>query len=138
MHAGQRPGGRDQVCVRAGVMACHSRGESLGGSVPSADAAVSKLYPMADLPPEWRSREQLEPSPPSTSPAYWDTDDDDDSNSSCMNGMHRAVPFSGYCVLSIKAFCLLEWWSWFGPCMTRVLRGHIRSRAPLSRAPRSL
>ncbi|XP_024401226.1 uncharacterized protein [Physcomitrium patens] len=67
-------------------MACHSRGESLGGSVPSADAAASKLHPMMDLPPEWRSREQLEPSPPSTSPAYWDTDEDDDSNSSCMTG----------------------------------------------------
>ncbi|KAG0612014.1 hypothetical protein M758_7G183800 [Ceratodon purpureus] len=69
-------------------MAGHSRGESFGGSAQSGEAAVSsKLYPMSDLVgPEWRSREQLEPSPPSTSPAYWDTDEDDDSNSSCVTG----------------------------------------------------
>lgn len=76
--------------------------------MPSADAAASKLHPMMDLPPEWRSREQLEPSPPSTSPAYWDTDEDDDSNSSCMTGTHRAASFFGYCVLSMKEFCHLE------------------------------
>lgn len=74
-------------------MACHSRGESLGGGAPSAaEAAVSsKLYPMSDPVTEWRSREQLEPSPPSTSPAYWDTDEDDDSNSSSMTGMGRTA-----------------------------------------------
>ena len=80
------------VVVCAGrAMAGYSRGESFGGGAPSAEAAVSsKLYPTSDLVgPEWRSREQLEPSPPSTSPVYWDTDEDDDSNSSCVTGIHR-------------------------------------------------
>ena len=82
------------VCVGL-AMARYSRGESFGGSAPLAEAAVSsKLYPMSDLVgPEWRSREQLEPSPPSTSPAYWDTDEDDDSNSSCVTGIRRSSPY---------------------------------------------
>lgn len=83
------------VVVCGGAMAGYSRGESFGGSAQSVEAAVSsKLYPMSDLVgPEWRSREQLEPSPPSTSPAYWDTDEDDDCNSSSVTGICRIVPF---------------------------------------------
>ena len=81
------------MCAGRG-MAGYSRGESFGGSAQSGEAAVSsKLYPMADLVgPEWRSREQVEPSPPSTSPAYWDTDEDDDSNSACVTGIRRSAP----------------------------------------------
>ncbi|CAK9882953.1 unnamed protein product [Sphagnum jensenii] len=66
-------------------MACHSRGET-GGSVLSEAPMSSKVHSSSESISEWRSREQLEPSPPSTSPAYWDTDEDDDFNSSSMTG----------------------------------------------------
>jgi len=46
----------------------------------------SKMNSSSDSISEWRSREQLEASPPSTSPAYWDTDEEDDLNSSSMTG----------------------------------------------------
>jgi hypothetical protein len=46
----------------------------------------SKMNSSSDSISEWRSREQLEASPPSTSPAYWDTDEEDDFNSSSMTG----------------------------------------------------
>ena len=90
------------------MASCHSRGESLvGGSAqPPTDAMAMSLSKLMQSPDnnnassvaEWRSRsEQMEPSPPSTSPAYWDTDDDDDaSNSSSMTGIMilNTVPFS--------------------------------------------
>ncbi|KAL3678706.1 hypothetical protein R1sor_021662 [Riccia sorocarpa] len=65
-------------------MACHSRGES-GGAVPYDVAQSAKLH-SSDSVAEWRSREQLEPSPPSTSPAYWDSDEEDDLNPSSIVG----------------------------------------------------
>jgi hypothetical protein len=46
----------------------------------------SKMNSSSDSISEWRSREQLEASPPSTSPVYWDTDEEDDFNSSTMTG----------------------------------------------------
>lgn len=77
------------------MASCHSRGESVAGgsAAQPADAmamSISKLVQSPDTSSvtEWRSREQMEPSPPSTSPAYWDTDDDEDaSNSSSMTGI---------------------------------------------------
>ncbi|KAL2609820.1 hypothetical protein R1flu_028393 [Riccia fluitans] len=69
---------------RVGQMACHSRGES-GGAVPYDVVQSAKLH-SSDSVAEWRSREQLEPSPPSTSPAYWDSDEDDDLNHSSIIG----------------------------------------------------
>lgn len=42
-------------------------GISSGHSCPSGEALA-----------EWRSSEQVENGTPSTSPPYWDTDDDDD------------------------------------------------------------
>lgn len=66
-------------------MACHSRGD-IGGSVMSEGPMPSKMNSSSDSISEWRSREQLEASPPSTSPAYWDTDEEDDLNSSSMTG----------------------------------------------------
>ncbi|KAG6550159.1 hypothetical protein Mapa_008116 [Marchantia paleacea] len=65
-------------------MACHSRGES-GGAVPYDVSHSAKLH-LSDSVAEWRSREQLEPSPPSTSPAYWDSDEEDDLNPSSIIG----------------------------------------------------
>ncbi|BFI22690.1 hypothetical protein MPTK1_8g14880 [Marchantia polymorpha subsp. ruderalis] len=65
-------------------MACHSRGES-GGAVPFDVSHSAKLH-LSDSVAEWRSREQLEPSPPSTSPAYWDSDEEDDLNPSSIIG----------------------------------------------------
>lgn len=93
-------------------MACHSRGES-GGTLPSEAPMSSKLH-SPDSVSEWRSREQLEPSPPSTSPAYWDTDEDDDSNSSCVTGIHSTplLHFSwmtGLVCASCRAKVALIW-----------------------------
>ncbi|CAM6084166.1 unnamed protein product [Calypogeia fissa] len=67
-------------------MACHSRGGDYGSAAPSEGPQSTKLHSSSDSVAEWRSREQLEPSPPSTSPAYWDSDDEDDSNSSSIVG----------------------------------------------------
>ena len=77
------------------MASCHSRGESVAGGsaaqpVDAMAMSISKLVQSPDTSSvtEWRSREQMEPSPPSTSPAYWDTDDDEDaSNSSSMTGI---------------------------------------------------
>jgi hypothetical protein len=54
--------------------------------VMSEGPMSSKMNSSSDSISEWRSREQLEASPPSTSPAYWDTDEEDDFNSSSMTG----------------------------------------------------
>lgn len=48
---------------------------------------------------EWRSREQFENGAPSTSPPYWDTDDDDDCGV-------LSSPFNWFIFLKFEVFFL--------------------------------
>lgn len=96
-------------------MASHLRGE-YGAAAPPSDTGApvtSKFHP-SDSVAEWRSREQLEPSPPSTSLAYWDTDEDEDVNSHSATGMcpFCASLFTGYGE-PIECSCLLRAFAYY-------------------------
>lgn len=59
-------------------MAGISRKDSGVGSSTEGFSSGQQLCESGEALAEWRSSEQLENGTPSTSPPYWDTDDDDD------------------------------------------------------------
>lgn len=59
-------------------MAGISREDSGVGSSTEGFSSGQQLCESGEALAEWRSSEQLENGTPSTSPPYWDTDDDDD------------------------------------------------------------